>query len=158
MKRATLVLFILIFAGTAFSPASGGEAIRPQPGDRCPVCGMFVAKYTEWISEIVFEDGSYAVFDGAKDMFRYYRDLKKYNPSKSVSEIADVFVTDYYSVKFIDARKAYFVIGSDVLGPMGKELVAFGKRQEAEVFLKDHQGRDILTFDEISDEVLESLK
>ena len=42
---------------------------------------MFVKKYPDWTSQILFKDGSYAVFDGAKDMFKYYLGLKKFNPS-----------------------------------------------------------------------------
>jgi nitrous oxide reductase accessory protein NosL len=38
-------------------------------------------------------------------------------------------VTDYYRVQRIDAHKAYYVVGSDVLGPMGHELIPLETRQ-----------------------------
>ena len=53
------VVFLLIFSLSV--PALGGEkkALKPSPKDRCPVCGMFVAKYPDWVAEIIFKDGSY---------------------------------------------------------------------------------------------------
>ena len=57
---------------------------------------MFVAKYPDFLAEIVFKDGSYAVFDGPKDMFKYYMNLPVYNASKKQDDIEAVYVTDYY--------------------------------------------------------------
>ena len=64
-----------------------------------------------------------------------------------------MFVTDYYSLEPIDGRAAFYVIGSDVFGPMGKELVPFARREDAEEFLRDHSGRRIIVFDEIEREL-----
>ena len=95
MKIAVISFLVLAF----FAPASlrrregSGHAL---PKDKCPVCGMFVKKYPDWVSQIVFKDGSYAVFDGAKDLFKYYHGLKKYNPSHAPSDIDSIYVTDYY--------------------------------------------------------------
>ena len=86
---------------------------------------MFVAKYPDWVAEIIFKDGSYAVFDGTKDMFKYYFDMGKYNPSKKQLDIDSIYVTDYYTLTFIDGHKAYYVIGSDVYGPNGEGVHTF---------------------------------
>ncbi|MBI5101318.1 MAG: nitrous oxide reductase accessory protein NosL [Nitrospirae bacterium] len=120
--------------------------------DKCRVCGMFVAKYKEWIAQIVFKDGTYAVFDGPKDMLKYYFDLPKYNPSKKLSDIRAVYVTEYYSAKMSDAGKLFFVTGSDVNGPMGKELIPVDSEKHAREFLKDHGGKKILKFGELTKE------
>ena len=53
-------------------------------------------------------------------------------------------MTDYYALEPIDGRTAFYVVGSDVFGPMGKELIPFAQRAQAEEFLKDHKGRAIL--------------
>ena len=47
--------------------------------------------------------------------------------------------------------------GSDVLGPMGHELVPLASRQEAEEFMADHKGKRVLTFDQVSAEILKAL-
>jgi len=109
---------------------------------------MFVAKYHPWVATIVFADGAQVFFDGPKDLFRYLLDPEKFQVQDRT--IAEVFVTDYYRVRFIDARTASFVLGSDVMGPMGGELVPFETSQEAETFALDHGGQEILAFDDVT--------
>ena len=120
----------------------------PTDEDRCGVCGMFVAKYPNWVATVVFADGSQVFFDGPKDLFRYILNLEDFNAEDR--EISEIFVTDYYRTAFIDAESAFFVSGSDVMGPMGGELIPLEKREEAETFAKDHGGREILEFDDIT--------
>ncbi|TAN71908.1 MAG: nitrous oxide reductase accessory protein NosL, partial [Magnetospirillum sp.] len=81
----------------------------------------------------------------------------KFDPGHSSADIVTVAVTDYYGVRTMDARGALFVLGSDVLGPMGHELVPLASRQEAEEFMTDHKGKRILTFDQVGAEVLKGL-
>ena len=54
----------------------------------------------------------------------------------------------------MDGRKAFFVIASDVLGPMGHELVPLASREDAEDFLKDHKATRILGFDEMTPAII----
>lgn len=154
-RVAVLFLIWMLFA----FPLWAGESapVKPGPGDKCPVCGMFVAKYPDWIAEIVFKDGSVVFFDGVKDMLKYYFNLKKYNPRKTQADISAVFVTDYYTVEFVDGRTAFYVSGSDVYGPMGKELIPFLKEAEAREFLKDHKGKAVLAFNQIDADVIKGL-
>jgi nitrous oxide reductase accessory protein NosL len=118
---------------------------------------MFAAKYPDFLAEIVFKDGSYAVFDGPKDMFKYYFQLKKYNPSKKVEDIDSIYVTDYYSLTLIDGHEACYVTESDIYGPMGKELIPFEKEPDAAEFLKDHKGKSSLRFKEITHDLIKGL-
>ena len=55
------------------------------------------------------------------------------------------------------AQTATYVIGSDVLGPMGHELVPHGSAEEAREFLQDHRGRRVLRFDEVTPALLKAL-
>lgn len=118
---------------------------------------MFVKKYPDWISRIVFKDGSYAVFDGAKDMFKYYHNLERYNPKKRVDDIDGIYVTDYYSLELIDAYRAHYVMGSNVYGPMGHELIPFGAQADAKEFTTDHKGKTIVTFNDVTRGLLKGL-
>jgi len=138
------------------SPAVAGDKafIKPSDRDRCPVCGMFVAGFPEWNAEIIYRDGTYRVFDGPKDMFKYLADFKKYEPSLQQKDIVNIYVTDYYSVHPIDAYSAFFVIGSNIYGPMGNEFVSFEKETDAKVFMKDHAGKRILRFRDVTPKVL----
>lgn len=140
--------------------ASFGEPVdlpSPGPRDTCPVCGMFVAKYPNWIATVRYLDGHAHHFDGAKDMFKYLLDLPKWAPGHELSQIEAIGVTEYYSVQRIDAREAFYVIGSDVLGPMGHELIPLESEADASEFLQDHAGSRILRFDEVTLPLLEGL-
>lgn len=139
--------------------ALAGEITVPAPGagDLCPVCGMLVSKYPNWVATVVYKDGHAHHFDGAKDMFKYLLDMKKYAPGHSSSDIAAIAVTEYYSLTKIDGRKAFYVIGSDVLSPMGHEPIPLETREDAEAFMKDHAGKRIVSFGEITAEIVQKL-
>jgi nitrous oxide reductase accessory protein NosL len=115
---------------------------------------MIVAKYPDWIAEVLYRDGTYRVFDGPKDMFIYLADLKKYEPSRHREDIVNIYVSDYYSVHPTDGYKAYYVIGSNVYGPMGDEFIPFEAETDAKEFLNDHGGEKILRFHEITPKLL----
>ena len=130
--------------------------IKINQKDRCPVCGMFVYKYPKWTAQIVYKSGERLSFDGVKDMMKFYFDREKYGKYENLTrdKISDIIVTDYYSQKPIDGTKAYYVIGSDVNGPMGEELIPFSSIESAKTFLQDHHGKKILKFSEITPDYL----
>ena len=144
---------------TGLLPAWAGEVNTPSPGPRdlCPVCGMLVAKYPSWAATVLYRDGHAHHFDGAKDLFKYLLNMPKYAPGHAQADIAAIGVTEYYGVTKIDARAAWYVIGSDTPGPMGHELVPLKTQAEAEEFLKDHHGKRIVRFDEVTPALLEQL-
>lgn len=118
---------------------------------------MFVAKYPAWITQIEHPNGKIVMFDGIKDMLSYYFEPKKYG-GQSDTSLASIFVKDYYTLQWINGRKAVFVIGSDVTGPMGHEFIAFATLDAAQQFFSDHNGEKILTFDQITVELVRSLR
>ena len=129
-----------------------GEKIVVQESDKCPVCGMFVHKHSQWAAKISFENGEYAAFDGVKDMMKFIFEPEKYGFKDA--KIAKIQVSDYYTQNAIDAKSAFFVVGSDVLGPMGNELIPFGDEDSAKSFKLDHRGEAILKFDEINKQIV----
>jgi nitrous oxide reductase accessory protein NosL len=147
-RRVFLAAVLLALAPAAWA----GGAAFPEPGQRdlCPVCGMVVSKYPAWAATVVYKDGHTHHFDGAKDLFKYLFDVPRYTRGHRAADIARIGVTEYYELKRIDARQAWYVIGSDVMGPMGHELIPLASRADAEEFLADHQGRRILRFDEVN--------
>jgi copper chaperone NosL len=160
MRRYGIIYRNLLVAAMVLAAAAAwaGEAPeKPAPGDKCPVCGMFVAKYPDFIARIAFQNGSYAFFDGCKDMMKYYFNPATYNPGKKAADIASLTVTDYYSLKSTDGKQAYYVVGSDVYGPMGRELIPFKEEKAAKEFLKDHNGKNIIQFQDIKPELIKSL-
>jgi nitrous oxide reductase accessory protein NosL len=157
LGRMRVLAALLVLVALPVFGAGIVELPSPGPRDTCPVCGMFVSKYPEWVATLAFKDGHIHHFDGAKDLFKFLQDVPRYDKRHEAGEIAAVLVTEYYGVTRIDARRAWFVTGSDVLGPMGHELVPLASEAEAKEFLADHHGRAILRFDQVTREVIRTL-
>jgi len=132
------------------------EVIELTKDDKCPVCGMFVYKFPKWATQIVYKDGKRLSFDGVKDLMKFYFDRAKYGKYENLTKesISKILVTDYYSQKPIDGTKAFFVIGSDISGPMGSELIPFAQESDAKTFMSDHNGKSLVSFDKITQEEL----
>lgn len=142
-------------ASTVAGPMS--PQVTPAPREKCPVCGMIVARFPDWVAGATFADGSRALFDGAKDLFKFLMRFEDYGPQAHRGEPTALYVTDYYSLTQVEARAAHYVVGSDVLGPMGQELVPFARLEDARGFLADHRGARILRFDEVTAAVVREL-
>jgi nitrous oxide reductase accessory protein NosL len=146
LALAVFTCMIIISFNAALFAA---DFIMPTEKDKCAVCGMKPYKYPKWIAEIIFNDGTYAVFDGPKDMFKFYFNMSKYNKDKAKNDIADIYVTEYYTSEYVRAGDVFFVTGSDVYGPMGMELVPVKGKKAAETFMRDHGGGKMLSLDEL---------
>ena len=156
MKKPILVsILALVLSSTVIAAAL--KPHKAAPRDKCPICGMFVAKYPDFAAQIQFRDGSVLHFDGAKDMVKCYQNLSRYAPGRKPTDIIAIFVTSYYDLTMVDGRTAFYVPGSDVYGPMGRELIPFARESEARDFLKDHQGKAVIRFQEVTPEVIRRL-
>ena len=71
--------------------------------------------------------------------------------------IAGIYVTDYYDMELIQAHTTVFVIGSDVYGPMGRELIPLKNAADARQFMTDHKGRHSLGFSAVTPELIKPL-
>jgi len=117
--------------------------------DKCPVCGMYLHYYPTWVSRITYPKGESYSFDGVKDMMKFYFNNKE--------GIVDILVQDYYTLKTIDAKSAFFVIGSDVYGPMGNEFIPFEDEKSAKTFSLEHKGKKIIKFSQITLKMVHNL-
>jgi len=117
--------------------------------EKCDFCGMHIHNYPTWISIIKYNNDKVYNFDGIKCMFKFYFQNKE--------GIRDILIQDYYTLKTINAKKAFFVVGSDVYGPMGYELIPFKDKKSAKNFLLEHKGKELLSFDEITEYMVHNL-
>ena len=125
------------------------------PADaKCPVCGMFVSKYPKWSAQMI-HSGKVYHFDGVKDMMKYY--IFDGNFPYDRTKITQMAVSDYYSLEMVDAKEAFYVLDSDVFGPMGRELIPFKHKKSAETFMAEHNGKAIIRFSDITDDMLMKL-
>jgi nitrous oxide reductase accessory protein NosL len=118
--------------------------------DRCVQCGMRVDPSGRWTAGAKDADGSARTFDAPQCLFRWLR-------GRAGRGGRDAWVRDYYAQRRISAEDAFFVAGSDVLGPMGPDLVPLATRAEADRFGAEHHGRRILRYDEIDARALQGI-
>ncbi|MCA1765570.1 MAG: nitrous oxide reductase accessory protein NosL [Desulfobulbaceae bacterium] len=149
-KLLALTLVIMVMA---LSPVSS-SADQPGPVTitdemSCGVCGMYPAKFVEWQTQIIFTDGEMVPFDGGKDMFKFIHNMAAYDADHSRDDIAAIWVREFTTGSWLDGRKATYVVGSKIMGPMGRELIPFEDGESAEDFRKTNDGT-IKHFSEIS--------
>jgi len=155
MKGKKISIMMIVFFASMVMTVTAQPLMDIPAKEKCQVCGMMVAKYPPWVTQMQTSDGKTVMFDGVKDMMAYYFEPEKYGGAASVE---DVYVKDYYSLKYIDGKKAYYVMGSDVMGPMGHELIPFDSMDGAENFKKDHKGKMVMTFDKITLEMINGIR
>ena len=124
---------------------------------RCPLCGMYPARYEEWQAQVVFNDGSFAAFDGCKHLFGFLLEMGKYDTQHTMRDVATIHIKDFSSNKWINAKDAHFVVGSSVLGPMGREIIPFNDHEEATTFTQKRGGMHA-HFADITMETIKSLE
>jgi nitrous oxide reductase accessory protein NosL len=122
----------------------------------CPICNMKLESSTLGPAAVVFKDGKIVGFDGTGDMFRYVLDAGKHGFDPA--NIKQLFVTEHGTKNFIDAKSASYVVGSDVAGEMGPEVVPFSKKEDAEKFMADHHGKAVASYVQITLDDLKSKK
>lgn len=166
----TFALILALVAGCAASgsktaeqssAAGSSQVARIQPMDipqdvSCGKCGMYPAKYPRWQSQITYKDGTMTPFDGCKCMFNFMNAMAQYDKAHSRDDISVVWVKDFNSGKWVDAAAAHYVVGSSMMGPMGKELIPFADKAEAMKFHQE-QGGAMMIYTDITPEVLKSL-
>ena len=150
---SSMLQAVSIYLYNPLYAADKSKMINIPEDAKCPVCGMFVSKFPKWVAQIQLQDGHNHYFDGVKDMMKFYFNPTKYH-AHSNDQILQMNVTDYYSLESTDAKKAYYVLGSNVYGPMGEELIPFKNEDEAKKFMTDHFGKKVVSFDEIKEEMI----
>jgi nitrous oxide reductase accessory protein NosL len=155
-----------------------GEAPDPvtvEDAWTCDVCGMVVAQHPGPTAELFYADrrpnghDNPARFDSTWEAFSF--DFERDDWSRQA-----LYVTDYSAVAyevdtggpeptisrhveasaFADAADVTFVVGSEVVGAMGRDLLGFGDRADAEAFA-DEYGGDLGSADEVSPATIASL-
>ena len=157
MKRFVLSIVLAAVIAWATVYAAEKKVSGVPEKAKCPVCCMFVSKYPDWTATARLKDGTTQYFDGPKDLFTFYLDPAGFTAGKRQADIAALAVREYYSLEPIDPRSAFFVVGSDVYGPMGSELIPFKTEKDAASFKADHKGKRIVRFNEITKQVIKTL-
>jgi copper chaperone NosL len=134
---------------------AGGE-LQLSKTDRCPVCGMFPAKRPKHAAAMVLKDGRTYYFCGNGCLLRTWHRTRTHL-GVSHDAVAHMVVRDYFSGSPIDAYTAWWVAGSDVVGPMGRAVVALRTPKEVEVFKNRHGGEHVFTLSQLNDRLFTSI-
>ncbi len=123
------------------------------------VKGMKVHEGPNWVAKIELTNGKKVFFVSPKAMMQFYFHPGKWFDVgvKSEDDIKDIIVTDFTTLKPINARGAFFVYGSNMVSPAGDDLPAFATYESAQSYSKEHNGKRILNFKEIPEALIKLL-
>ena len=172
-KKILAAVIILILSATV-GCASSGNKLSEQPSEKgasqvaakqpmeipadvsCGKCGMYPAQYPRWQSQIIFKDVTMTPFDGCKCMFNFLFAMDKFDKTHSLDDVLVIWVKDFNNGSWVNAVDAHYVVGSNKMGPMGKELIPFADTGEAVKF-QEMEGGTMMTYAEITPDVLKTL-
>jgi len=158
------LLIGMLFFSTLFSATSELKPFKVEKkyfltydkNTTCLVRHLKVYKEPKWVAKIKVRNGKVVYFSSPKSMFEFYfRPGKWYDVGvKSERDFSEIVVTDYATLKPINAETAYYVYGSNVTSPGGDDLVPFATKEAAEKFSKAHNGHRVMPFDKVSDALI----
>ncbi len=132
------------------------QAVAIEAADECHLCGMLVVNFPGPKGEIAQKNSErIEKFCSTRDLFSYV--LQPDNRR----QITQIFVHDMSKSPwetpddehFVDAKKAWYVVGSDKKGAMGETLASFSQKADADAFSVEFGG-NVIGFDEITLETL----
>lgn len=135
------------------------QAVAIESSDECHLCGMIITNFPGPKGQLYSKgiEGDLK-FCSTRDMFAFIVDPEnKHNIQQAF--VHDMATTPWGKPDneiFVDAKKAFYVIGHQKKGAMGPTLASFAKRKDAQLFLEQEGGK-IFTYDEIDLEVLVSM-
>jgi hypothetical protein len=109
---------------------------------RCGACGMRVDPGSAWVAYVMVQ-GRELPFDTPHCAFVTWR--------RSKGDVSAARFREYYSQQMKPAAEVRFVAGSDVVGPMGPDLVPVAT-DNASRFARDHNGASPKTAEQIVEE------
>jgi copper chaperone NosL len=184
-RRVVLSGTALAAVGLAGCLGGGGKSDGgddPDPislgqDDQCEVCGMIIPNHPGPTTEIFYETETPsghpnpARFDSTWEAFQYDFDRQNRGWTRQVFYVTDYSAVDYKltsdagdtlisthvrAENFVDATAVTFVAGSEVKGAMGRDLIGFSERADAEAFQSEHGG-SLVAFDEVTEATIAEL-
>ena len=126
---ASLLLLVL----ACFAPSRARADDAPHERESCEVCGMWVDEYQHSATTVVYTDGRAQHTCGVACMLRVV-------DAQGRSAFQSITVRDWISRAEVDAERAYYSIGSDLIPDMLPNYIAFANREDAEAFSKTRGG------------------
>lgn len=152
---AAAAMFALLLAGCSEPEQQVTEkpaAIHFDSGDECHVCGMAITRFPGPKGEaITAREQQVHKFCSTRDMFSWA--LQPENAKRDHTlYVHDMAQTDWEhpdDTALIDAREAYFVVGSERTGAMGPTLASFASEESAKGFANEFGG-EVVGFGDVT--------
>jgi len=118
-----------------------------------------VYKAPKWVAKIRVRNGKTVFFSSPKSMFEFYHRPGKWFDVgvKSERDFSEIVVTDFETLKPINAETAFFVYGSRATSPSGDDLVPLATKEAAQKFSDTYSGKRVLKFEEVPDALIRLL-
>jgi copper chaperone NosL len=135
------------------------RAIAIESGEECHLCGMIITNFPGPKGQL-YERGQSQNrrFCSTRDMFAYLLDPEhQHNIQRAF--VHDMAVTPWDHPDedtYIDAREAWYVVGSSRKGGMGPTLASFAEEAHASAFALKYGGQ-LYRFEQISLEMLSAM-
>jgi len=149
------VMFAVLLAGCSDPEEQVTEKPGPvhfESGDECHVCGMAITRFPGPKGEaITAREEKVNKFCSTRDMFSWA--LQPENAKRDHTlYVHDMAQTDWEhpdDTALIDAREAFFVVGSERTGAMGPTLASFASEESANDFA-DEFGGEVVQFNDVT--------
>lgn len=138
----------LLLAGAALALAACGKnASRAEPREitrqtACALDGMILADYPGPKGQIVYAQGDPDFFCDTVELVSVALRPEQARPIVGIYT-QDMAAADWDHPQghWIDAKSAWYVLGSDAKGSMGPTLATFARAEDAQAYARRHGGR-----------------
>lgn len=148
MKIKILLLSMVIFLLGACSTKNYEPVAINLDSDTCDTCNMGIQD-VQASAQIIKKDGTPMKFDDIGCLVTF---LQENN-----GEIAEAYVHDHKSGKWIDMESSYFIHSNEIETPMSYGIIAFESEQEAKDWEKNNHG-DFFTKGQLIKENMKDFK
>lgn len=146
--RVALVLGLLLVGCTKPAPPPQAQEITSDTA--CALDGMLLKDYPGPKAQIHYAEGPPEFYCDTVEMFAMLL------APESARRVRAVYTQDMGQTEWkqprghwIDARAAFYVRGSKLMGSMGPTFAAFARREDAEAFARAHGGT-VLRFADVT--------
>lgn len=158
LRLVLVMLFGLLLAGCSDKEEArvSYDPVAFHADDECHVCGMIVADFPGPKGQAVERNGV-RKFCSTAEMLSWWL-----QPENNILQ-AKLYVHDMGRSQWdqpedehlIDATQAWFVTGTPLQGAMGASLASFADRQAAEALAAEHDGAQVVAFEQIDQAFLQ---
>jgi nitrous oxide reductase accessory protein NosL len=116
-----------------------GKIKEPAAESRCTVCGMYPARYPEHRCQVITGDAATLHFCSSQCLVGFLAEPEKFLGKEVKAKSVWVRIPQEQSYEY--ANGLYYLVGSALMGPMGKEAIPYRSKAMAETAANKHGGQ-----------------